>query len=177
MILCFTIPSNLTVLEIWHCSLLTSNLSSGLLLIIINFFSQVVVYFYLPDLPTVEGESESGSDGDKGSEWLRMFRVIFGNAHIAVPFLTIFTFNFNWQFIETALAPASHDVFGWGPVQNSYILGGMAVLVFLGMTAVHRFSQIGVSDFKLLFCGLFVNTIGYLMLYMLWARKCVFHCL
>lgn len=52
----------------------------------------------------------------------------------------------------------------------SYVLGVMAVLVFVGMTTVHRLSQIGVSDFKLLFWGLIGNTLGYIMLYLLWHR-------
>lgn len=58
-----------------------------------------------------------------------------------------------------------------GPVEVSYVLGIMAVLVFLGMTSVHRLSHVGVSDFKLLVTGLLANTIGYIMLYFLWHRK------
>jgi len=146
------------------------NLNSvGLLIVIFNLVSQVVVYLFLPDLTTVD-DNNSHDEGEKESEWLRMFRCIVRNPHIGIPFLTIFTFNFNWQFIETALAPASFDVLGWGPVEVSYVLGGMAVLVFLGMTSVHRISQSGVSDIKLLCWGLSGNIIGYTMLYMLWYR-------
>jgi len=91
------------------------NLNSvGLLLVIINLASQAAVYFLLPDLPAVE--VKDGGDDDEGeneSEWLLMFRCILQNPHIGLPFLTIFTFNFNWQFVETALAPASEDVFDW----------------------------------------------------------------
>lgn len=47
----------------------------------------------------------------------------------------------------------------------------MAVLVFIGMAAVHKLSQSGVRDFRLLVSGLFANTIGYIMLYLLWYRK------
>ena len=47
----------------------------------------------------------------------------------------------------------------------------MAVLVFLGMTSVHKLSQKGVSDFKLLLWGLSGNTFAYTLLYMLWFRK------
>lgn len=86
--------------------------SVGLIMVVINLISQVAVYIFLPDLPTTE-DNGSSDDGDKESEWMRMFRCILSNPHIGVPFLTIFTFNFNWQFIETALAPASSDVFGW----------------------------------------------------------------
>lgn len=56
-------------------------------------------------------------------------------------------------------------------MEVSYVLGVMAVLVFIGMTSVHKFSQSGVTDFKLLCWGLFGNTIGYLMLYLLWYRE------
>mmetsp|Transcript_19407 Transcript_19407/g.33298 ORF Transcript_19407/g.33298 Transcript_19407/m.33298 type:complete len:517 (+) Transcript_19407:176-1726(+) len=141
----------------------------GLLLVLFNLASQVIVYMLLPDLPKVK-DGTSDEEGDKESEWLRMFRCILCNPHVGVPFLTIFTFNFNWQFIETALAPAAFDSLGWGPVEISYVLGAMAFLVFFGMTAVHKLSQSGVKDLKLLCWGLFGNTIGYLMLYALWYR-------
>ena len=57
-----------------------------------------------------------------------------------------------------------------GPVEASYALGGMAILVFLNMTMVHQLSTRGISDFKLLSSGLAVNAIGCLGLYLLWYR-------
>lgn len=148
------------------------NLNSvGLLLVGFNLASQIVVYLYLPDLPVGEDSDESDDEDEKESEWLLMLRCILRNPHIGVPFLTIFTFNFNWQFIETALAPASFDSLGWGPVQVSYVLGVMACLVFLGMITVNKLSGFGVSDFKLLCGGLFGNSIGYMLLYLLWYRE------
>ena len=50
----------------------------GLLLIIFNLFSQVAVYFLLPDLPTVES-SHSDDEGEKESEWWLMCRCILSN--------------------------------------------------------------------------------------------------
>lgn len=52
----------------------------------------------------------------------------------------------------------------------SYVLGAMAILVFLGMTSVHKFSQMGVTDFTLLCYGLSANALGYLLLYISWQR-------
>ena len=46
----------------------------------------------------------------------------------------------------------------------------MAVLVFLGMTSVHKLSQIGVTDLTLLLWGLFANALGYFLLYITWKR-------
>jgi hypothetical protein len=46
----------------------------------------------------------------------------------------------------------------------------MAVVVFLGMTSVHKLSQMGVTDFTLLCYGLLANAIGYLLLYITWHR-------
>lgn len=56
------------------------------------------------------------------------------------------------------------------PVQVSWVLGAMAVLVFLGMTSVHKLSQMGVTDFTLLCYGLLANAFGYLLLYCTWRR-------
>lgn len=85
-----------------------NNLNSvGLLLVLVNVIPQVMIYLFLPDLPKGE-ESDDYSD-EKESEWLRMFRCTLKNPHIGVPFLTIFVFNFNFQFIETALAPSAQD--------------------------------------------------------------------
>jgi nitrate/nitrite transporter NarK len=93
------------------------NLNSvGMFIVIINVASQVVIYLFLPDLPTVVNERSDDNERELVSEsnrWLQMFRCTIRNPHIGVPFLTIFTFNFNWQFIETALAPVSFDLFGW----------------------------------------------------------------
>ena len=49
-----------------------------------------------------------------------MFRHILTNPHIGVPFLTIFVFNFNWQFVETALAPAGADILQWVSSDEQY---------------------------------------------------------
>jgi len=93
------------------------------------------------------------------------------NPHIGVPFLTILCFNFNWMFIETGIAPSAHDALGWGPVETSYVFGAMSVLVFFGMTVVHRLSKLGFSDYKLLNSGLAVNAVGFLGLYFSWYRS------
>ncbi|KAL7458666.1 hypothetical protein ACHAWC_010281 [Mediolabrus comicus] len=148
------------------------NLNSvGLVLLLINFASQVMIYFLLPELPPNNNSEETiGQVEQKESEWLKMLRFIFRMPHIGIPFLTIFTFNFNWQFIETALAPASADALGWTPVQVSYVLGAMAILVFVGMTSVHKLSQMGVTDYTLLCYGLLANAAGYFLLYITWKR-------
>jgi hypothetical protein len=46
----------------------------------------------------------------------------------------------------------------------------MAVVVFLGMTSVHKLSQMGVTDFTLICYGLLANAIGCLLLYITWRR-------
>ena len=91
------------------------NLNSvGLVLLVINALSQVLIYFLLPELPPNNSKEEPDrNDDNKESEWSKMLRLIFTKPHIGTPFLTIFTFNFCWQFIETALAPAAADVLGW----------------------------------------------------------------
>jgi MFS family permease len=95
------------------CGIQFDNLNSvGLVLFVINFLSQVLVYFLLPDLAPNNSDEASDQD-DKESEWSKMLRFICTIPHIGIPFFTIFTFNFNWQFIETALAPASADALGW----------------------------------------------------------------
>lgn len=96
--------------------------SVGLLLIIFNIIPQVMIHLYLPDLP----KSEVDNDEEQESEWTRMFRCIVKNPHIGVPFLTVLIYNFNWQFIETSLAPSAQDalqlVSGYSGVQYPFYL-------------------------------------------------------
>jgi len=151
------------------CGVHFDNLNSvGLILVILNLFSQVMVTMFLPDLPRVEGNGSEKEESE--SEGLRILRCILSNPQIAVPFFTILTFNFNWQLIETALAPAGQDIFGWGPVEISFMLGGMAFITCAGMITVHKLSRSDVSDFKLLCSGLTGNSLGYLLLYIMWHR-------
>ena len=65
----------------------------------VNILLSLQICLYLPDIDTPTKNSE-GDENDK-DEWSMMFGSIIKNPHIAVPFLTIFVFNFNWQLIET----------------------------------------------------------------------------
>jgi ceroid-lipofuscinosis MFS transporter 7 len=82
-----------------------NNLNSVGLLLVFIVIPQIMIHLFLPDLP----KSEESNDNEEESEWLRMFRCTLKNPHIGVPFITIFVFNFNFQFIETALAPSAQD--------------------------------------------------------------------
>jgi len=146
----------------------------GLIMTVINLVSQIVIYIMLPNLSDDDDNNGDDDNDDektsKESQWMRIFRVIFSNPHVGVPFLTIFVFNFNFQFIEVSIAPAAFDALNWTPVEVSSVLGMMAVMVFVGMTSVHRLSSRGTSDYVLLTVGLLGNFIGYLLLYLFWFR-------
>jgi MFS family permease len=127
------------------CGIHFDNLNSvGLVLLAINFLTQLLVYFLLPDLPP-NNSDEADQDGNE-SEWLKMFRFIFKIPHIGIPFLTIFTFNFNWQFIETALAPASADALGWVRFSIICLLPSSC----RGRIATHHFNVSLVNSTKIL---------------------------
>ena len=67
----------------------------GLIMLLTNLASQAVIYIMLPDLADDDDDDGDNDDNDekKESQWLRIFRVIFSNPHVGVPFLTIFVFN------------------------------------------------------------------------------------
>lgn len=144
----------------------------GLIMVAINLASQFAIYFYLPDLSDVsEGDKDEDIiNQDNESQWMKILRCILRNPHIGVPFLTIFVFNFNFQFIEVSLAPSAFDALNWSTVEVSYTLGAMAIFVFIGMTSVQKLSKLGTSDHNLLIWGLIGNTLGYAALYLLWFR-------
>lgn len=85
----------------------------GLIMTVINLVSQIVIYIMLPNLSDDDDNNGDDDNDDektsKESQWMRIFRVIFSNPHVGVPFLTIFVFNFNFQFIEVSIAPAAFD--------------------------------------------------------------------
>ena len=47
--------------------------------------------------------------------------------------------------------------------------------MFLGMTAVHHLSKTGTRDYFLLISGLLANSLGYILMYMLWHREYFHH--
>ncbi|EJK52408.1 hypothetical protein THAOC_28314 [Thalassiosira oceanica] len=126
----------------------------GLIMTVINLVSQIVIYIMLPNLSDDDDNNGDDDNDDektsKESQWMRIFRVIFSNPHVGVPFLTIFVFNFNFQFIEVSIAPAAFD----------------ALVGLLDYSLSSR----GTSDYVLLTVGLLGNFIGYLLLYLFWFR-------
>lgn len=89
-------------------------------------------------------------------------------AEIAVPILSTFALNANFQLIETGFAPVASHVLGWGPVQTSTVLGSTSILIFFTMILVYQLSARKVSDERLLFFGLSLSTFGYTLMYFLW---------
>lgn len=158
--------------------------SVGLLLVAANLIALAVIYRYLlnpKELARCNDEEETTKllsiideskdddtmDDENESEgyWQSMFCV-----EILVPIMAIFSLNVNFQLMETGMAPAASDALGWGPVEVSAIFGGNSLMILLGILWIFRLSSQGIVDELLLGVGLIVSTIGYGMMYLLWAN-------
>mmetsp|Transcript_7816 Transcript_7816/g.19398 ORF Transcript_7816/g.19398 Transcript_7816/m.19398 type:complete len:616 (-) Transcript_7816:86-1933(-) len=101
--------------------------------------------------------------------WSEILKSFLG-LDVLVPMLSIFTFNANFQLIETGFAPASHDALGWGPVQSSMALGSLSVIIAVNMMQVIRLSKSGVPDVRLLIGGLVTAILAYTLMYASWVK-------
>lgn len=146
--------------------------SVGLVLIIANLISATAIYCLLEE-PKEQGGSEDSnklkskaiSSSDKSAAFLSFLSI-----DIMVPMLSIFTFNANFQLIETGFAPAANDALGWGPVESSVSLGSLSLLIAANMMVVIRLSKAGISDSSLLCGGLVGSILGNSAIYIFWIK-------
>lgn len=87
---------------------------------------------------------------------------------ILLPILAIFAFNASYQLIETGLAPAASHALGWTPIEVSFVMGAMSVVVFIMMAVVYSLSARKVKDNLILIAGCAISTIGYYLIWDLW---------
>lgn len=155
--------------------------SVGIILIICNLLAVASIFFMLdePDLPDKEEEAAIDADfrpqlSKQGSSFAASTAEIIKatiSLDILVPVLSIFSFNANFQLIETGFAPAAHHALGWGPVATSIALGSISFIIAFNMYAVMQLSSNGVSDPKLLCGGLVLSAVAYLALYFGWTAE------
>lgn len=169
------------------------NLNSvGLVLVAANFISLLAITFLLEepkkhiqadeekdgetfnndeelDAKIAAASSNFGKSQSSDTSTIEIIRS-FLSVDILVPMLSIFTFNANFQLIETGFAPASHDALGWGPVQSSLALGSISFIIAANMANVINLSKRGYPDVNLLCGGLVMSIIAYTVLYFSWVK-------
>jgi len=156
--------------------------SVGIILITANLISLLAIYGLLDEPKEEESNDEEdlskkedcdAVDEDCTSSSPSTSDILFSflSMDILVPMLSIFTFNANFQLIETGFAPAANDALGWGPVQSSIALGSLSFLVAINMFSVMKLSKAGVSDSNLLCGGLVASIFAYTSLYFLWTKN------
>jgi ceroid-lipofuscinosis MFS transporter 7 len=142
--------------------------SVGLVLVLCNLVSFLVIYFLLEEPPPVEKQPDRG--GDERS-WIFWKHVLSGD--VLVPIFTVFTINACFQLMETGLAPAAADALGWDPPQISIIFGLNSVVIISAVLLTFKLSSMGVTDISMMKCGLFQNAVGYGLIYFAWYKGTV----
>mmetsp|Transcript_21608 Transcript_21608/g.44430 ORF Transcript_21608/g.44430 Transcript_21608/m.44430 type:complete len:504 (+) Transcript_21608:54-1565(+) len=168
---------NIPITPKWNLDSLNS---VGIVLVIANLISAIAVYCLLEEPKENKGNEDSdvGEVGDAtdspsktgSSSSASAAFLSFLSLDIMVPMLSIFTFNANFQLIETGFAPAANDALGWGPVESSIALGSLSVLIAANMFSVIKLSKSGISDSNLLCGGLVGSIVGYTALYLFWIK-------
>jgi MFS family permease len=149
--------------------------SVGIVLIVANLISAIAIYVLLEepkDDQSAEKKDSIPDDADSSvptSSTSDIFRSLL-SVDILVPMLCIFSFNANFQLIETGFTPAANDALGWGPVESSAALGSLSFIIAANMYNVIRLSSKGVSELTLLSGGLINSIIWYTALYFLWIK-------
>ena len=152
--------------------------SVGLILVLLNFSAMLTVAYFLEeprDHKDYNSESSSETLGttdsnlEDTSSWADISNA-FISLNIIIPMLSIFTFNANFQLIETGFPPAANDALGWGPITTSLAMGSISLLIALNMFTVIQLSKRGVTDAQLLSFGMTLSAVSYTALYFLWVR-------
>jgi len=148
----------------------------GLVIVFGNLLGLFTIFFFLKEPPEerrrlaargqVIASAERGDDVAMGWDfWRNCFR-----SELLVPILAYFTLNFNFQFMETGLAPAAHLALGWETVAISIVFGIDSLLLFFVYVGTFRVSACGVSDVSLMKAGLVCSVVGYTLMYFWWRR-------
>lgn len=111
-------------------------------------------------------EDSTASQSQQRSDVIRAIL----SADILVPFLSIFTFNSNFQLVETGFTPAANHALGWGPVETSAALGSISVIIMCNMLIVfHLSSKLKLSNPTLLSIGHGISAMAYTFIYLSWT--------
>eukprot|EP00546_Thalassionema_frauenfeldii_P008535 CAMPEP_0178924974 /NCGR_PEP_ID=MMETSP0786-20121207/17636_1 /TAXON_ID=186022 /ORGANISM="Thalassionema frauenfeldii, Strain CCMP 1798" /LENGTH=441 /DNA_ID=CAMNT_0020599767 /DNA_START=157 /DNA_END=1479 /DNA_ORIENTATION=+ len=157
---------------VWFGLPINSLNSAGLVLIITNTLALCSIFFLL-DEPEVD---LSAPDENETSSSLSpcAFLCAAIKLDIILPIFAIFAFNASYQLIETGLAPAASHALRWTPVELSFVMGGMSVVVFMMMVVVYSLSSRKVKDDAILLVGCVLSTIGYYLIWDLWRWQSSF---
>lgn len=181
---------DIPITDIWGFDSLNS---VGLILIISNALAMASIYFLLDEPPeehdlditeeekikkqkASDEDSSNKTNGNSGSLSSPVppskINILgsFLSMDIMVPMLSIFTFNANFQLIETGFAPAANDALGWGPVESSVALGSISFIIGANMFIVMQLSKRGVTDSDMLCGGLVASIVAYTAVYLSWIK-------
>jgi len=112
------------------------------------------------------GDAEGGTANEQGLQfWKHCIR-----SELLVPILAYFTLNFNFQFMETGLAPAAFMALGWETVAISIVFGIDSLLLFFVYIGTFQLSARGLTDVSLMKLGLVCSIIGYSLMFLWWRR-------
>lgn len=137
-----------------------------------NVMGFLIMYLMLtePDeTPGVPLNLQKNADEGGGLTSLRFWRNMF-RPDTLVPLLAYFTLNFNFQFMETGLAPAANDALGWGTVAISTVFGIDAILIFFVYILTFELSAMGMGDIALMKTGLACSIGGYTLMFLWWRQ-------
>lgn len=167
---------DIPITPVWKLDSLNS---VGIVLVMANLISAIAIY-YLLDEPkeiketedknvTTNADSSTSVQSSTAPSTTAAF-LSFLSLDIMVPMLSIFTFNANFQLIETGFAPAVNDALGWGPIESSATLGSLSFLIAANMYFVMTLSKRGISDSNLLCGGLVGAIVGYTAVCLFWIK-------
>ena len=152
---------------------LNSRNSVGLILVAGELFLFMVTQLFLQEPPpkkekplTVDNESAN----DVG--WKNILAAIT-HFDLLFPTFIMFTLVSNFRLYQVALPPVAADMFGWSPLEISYLMSVQSIVIFIGMIAAMYAAIYKVTDFTMIAMGNSAYVIGGVVTVLWWRRESV----
>ncbi|KAL7552906.1 hypothetical protein ACHAWF_016158 [Thalassiosira exigua] len=141
----------------------------GLLVMLGEGTLWVMMYLFLEDPPPKEVKRFSTVEPVKIKGWKQIW-LAMTEPRLALPLANMFVMGFAFQLYGVGLAPAGNHLFGWEPVQISYVAALNSSVIILAMIFQLLASLVNAPDNLLIQLGNLCFFIGGIGTYLFWKE-------
>lgn len=152
---------------------LNSRNSVGLILAVGELFLFIVTQLFLQEPPPKKEKPLTVDNNESANQVGGWKDILAAVTHfdLVFPAFIMFTLICNFTLYQVALPPVGADLFGWTPLEISYLMSVQSIVIFLGMFAAMYASIYNVSDFTMIALGNAAFVIGGMLTVLWWRRE------